>query len=351
MSQLLIYGANGYTGELIAREAVRRGISPILAGRSEEVTSLANELGVPSRIFPLDAPERIVDALSGLRVVLNCAGPFSQTACPLAEACLRTSTSYLDITGEIGVFESLAAHDSQARDAEITLLPGVGFDVVPTDCLAAHLKRRLPTATQLRLAFQALSRISRGTARTMIENLHRGGMVRKGGNLQAVPAAWKPRQIDFGDGPLDAITIPWGDVSTVYYSTGIGDIEVYTAVPWALRAAALASRFLIPLMEAAPFQTLFHKFIASRPAGPTAEERAAGRSHIWGEVSDESGTRAVSRLHGPEAYSLTVQTALTAAERVLAGSAPTGFQTPSTAFGVDFILDIPGVDREDVTAN
>ncbi|MBM4073358.1 MAG: hypothetical protein FJ271_31215, partial [Planctomycetes bacterium] len=236
----MIYGANGYTGSLIAREAARRGQAPILAGRNAAaVSALATELGLEQRIVGLDVPQAIDDACRGVRVVLNCAGPFSRTALALAEACLRMATHYLDITGEIDVFEALAGRDAAAAAQGVLLLPGVGFDVVPTDCLAAHLKRRLPTATRLRLGFQSTGgRLSRGTATTMVEGLGARGVVRQDGVLMSVPLAWKTRVIDFGIGPVKAITIPWGDVSTAYHSTGIPDIEVYLAATLGQRLLA-----------------------------------------------------------------------------------------------------------------
>src|SRR4051812_14952024 len=169
-------------------------------------------------------------AVGEVAAVLHCAGPFSHTSRPMADACLRTKTHYLDITGEAAVIESLAARDEEAKRSGVMLLPCVGFDVVPTDCLAAHLKRRLPSATRLALAIQGIGRISRGTATTMVENINRGGLIRRGGKLQSVPAAWKTREIDFGRGPRSATTIPWGDVATAFYSTGIPNIVVYAAI-------------------------------------------------------------------------------------------------------------------------
>ena len=197
----LIYGANGYTGELIAREAARRGLKPILAGRNRAaIEALSVELGLESRIFGLDDPKVIAAGLNDCAVVLHCAGPFSRTAKPMIEACLLTHTHYLDITGEIAVFEMAATFDAVAKLASIMLLPGVGFDVVPTDCLAAHLKAQLPTATHLALAFRGLGRTSRGTTLTGLEGMSTGGMIRRDGKLMPVPAAWKTRRIDFGNG-------------------------------------------------------------------------------------------------------------------------------------------------------
>jgi len=188
MPRFLIYGANGYTGELIARDAVARGHQPILAARNAQaVAALGVELGLEHRGFPLDVPETIDANLLDVAVVLHCAGPFAHTSRPMAEACMRTGVHYLDITGEVSVFEALFALDAEARAARTMLLPGVGFDVVPSDCLAAHLKRRLPTANRLALGFLALGRLSRGTATTMAENIHRGGLVRQDGVLRKVP--------------------------------------------------------------------------------------------------------------------------------------------------------------------
>ena len=146
----MIYGANGYTGSLIAREAVVRGTRPVLAGRNEsEISKLAAELDLEFRVFGLDDASVLKESISGMQVILHCAGPFSVTSEPMITACLQAGAHYLDITGEISVFEQAHRLDEQARRADIVLLPGAGFDVVPSDCLAASLVRQLPAATSL----------------------------------------------------------------------------------------------------------------------------------------------------------------------------------------------------------
>ncbi|PYQ50071.1 MAG: saccharopine dehydrogenase [Acidobacteria bacterium] len=343
----LLYGANGYTGELIARRARVLGERPVLGGRSADaVAALAAELGLEHRVFALDDPAAIVRGLEGVKAVLHCAGPFSRTAGPMAEACLRAGAHYLDITGEIEVFESMAAHDAAARAAGVMLLSGVGFDVVPSDCLAAHLKRRLPTATHLALGFQASAVLSRGTMTTMVENLHRGGAVRRDGRIVFVPPAWKTRVIDFGRGRVEAVTIPWGDVATAYYTTGIPNIEVYMAAPESMRWMMRLARPLARLLRTKTVQALLKSRIRSGPAGPSAEHRARARSFLWGEARDASAA-VVSRLETLEGYELTSRTALMAVQRVVAGGVSTGFQTPAGAFGPDFILEIEGTTRQD----
>jgi short subunit dehydrogenase-like uncharacterized protein len=348
MPAFLIYGATGYTGTLIAREAVARGMRPVLAGRSAAALALlARDLRLEHRVFALDHPPVLEAGLQGIHVVLHCAGPFAATSRPMAGACLRVGAHYLDITGEVGVFETLAGRDAEARAAGVMLLPGAGFDVVPSDCLAAHLKRRLPSATHLALGFQSGGRLSRGTATTVAENLHGGGLVRQGGILRNVPAAWKTRTIDFGAGPVKAITIPWGDVATAFYSTGIPNIEVFTAASLSLRLAARASRYLGRLLASPFVQGHLKRRIQAGPPGPTAEERAQGRTFLWGEAADGAGRKVVARLRAPESYTLTAQAALAIVARVLAGEAPAGFQTPARAYGADFVLGLEGVSRED----
>jgi len=347
---VLIYGSYGYTGKLIVAQALARGLRPIVAGRdAAKVREQGETLRLPYRAFALDDRVAMDAALTEATLLLNTAGPFSRTSAPMASACLRTRTHYLDITGEIAVFEALAARDAEAREVGIMLLPGVGFDVVPSDCLAAHLVRRLPTANRLALAFEARGGISRGTATTMLETRGGGGgAIRRGGLIETVPAAWRTRAIDFGSGPVDATTIPWGDVSTAFHSTGVGNIEVYAASPPMARRLMIASRYLGWMLAAPPVRHLLQRVIRAGRPGPTDAARARYTSRLWGEATDRDGRRAVARITGPQSYALTALTAVAAVEKVLAGGAEPGFQTPSRAFGPDFILEIPGVRREDV---
>lgn len=349
-TNFLIYGANGYTGNLIARLAVERGLRPVLAGRDrDKISRQASELKLEHRAFALEDTATLEAALQTIAVVLHCAGPFSHTSNLMADACLKTKTHYLDITGEVAVFESLAARGAQAQSAGVMLLPGVGFDVVPSDCLAAHLKRRLPSATRLTLAIQGMGRISHGTATTMVENINRGGLVRLDGKLTSVPSAWKTRSVDFGGGPIKATTIPWGDISTAFHSTGIPNIEVYAALPGAVRRIMKLTRPLGRVLASALAQRFLKRRIKAQPPGPSDAERARGKSLVWGEVTDEAGQQKQSRLQGPEGYTLTALTALAIVERALKGDAPHGFQTPSRAYGADLILEIEGVTREDLS--
>ena len=347
---LLIYGSTGYTGRLIVAEALARGLRPTLAGRNGDAVRVqADALGLNWRAAGLDDADALDRAIAGASAVLNCAGPFARTWRAVSDACLRNRVHYLDITGEIAVFEGLAARDAEARAAGIMLLPGVGFDVVPSDCLAAHLARRMPNAVRLTLAFRAIGGASRGTLSTIVANLGTPGAVRRNGVIVPVPTAWRTRRIDFGDGKLrDATTIPWGDVSTAFHSTGIPDIEVYTSLRPALRRAAIASRWLGPALRSGMVRGALDALVRRGPDGPTAAARERGASLLWGEVVAADGRRAQSRVRCASGYTLTAQTAVHLAGKALRGQAPVGFQTPSRAYGADVILEIPGVTRTDV---
>lgn len=347
--RLLIYGANGYTGELVARRAVERGLRPTLAGRSAEgVAAMAARLGLPHLTVSLDDGPGLDAALAGRAAVIHCAGPFQQTSRPMASACLRCGVHYLDITGEIAVFELLAREDAEARAAGVMLLPGVGFDVVPSDCLAAHLKRRLPSATSLELAFRSVGGVSRGTATTALAGLGRQGAVRRDGQIVPAPMGRLTRQVDFGRGPVTAVAIPWGDVSTAYHSTGIPNITVYMALPPALVALMRAGAALGPLLGARPARDVLEGLVRRQPPGPDEAARARGLSLLWGEASDPAGRRVATRMRAPETYALTAQTAVLIAEKVLAGELRPGFQTPSRAYGPDLVMKLEGVERVDL---
>jgi short subunit dehydrogenase-like uncharacterized protein len=334
--QWMIYGANGYTGELLAREAVKRGMRPVLAGRTaDKVEPLAKELNCESRVFGLEHIH-----LSGVAAVVHCAGPFIHTSKPMVNACLQAGVHYLDITGEIAVFESVFKRDAEAKAKNIALLPGVGFDVVPTDCLAAMLKERMPDAQELWLAFYShRGGVSPGTMKTMLEGAGRGGAIRKDGKIVVVPQMFDVREIPFPNGPRTAMTIPWGDVSTAFRSTGIPNIRVYSAQsPRALAKMKRMQPFL-GLLRFRPLRRIAQRF-ANKTAGPSAEQRAKSHVEVWGRVTNGRDEIAMT-MTVAEGYTFTVLSSLEAVTRVLA-QPPQGALTPSLAFGADFVRAIPG---------
>ncbi len=341
--KLMIYGAYGYAGELMVREAVKQGIEPVIAGlAAAKLKPIADELGLEYRAFAIpDAANH----LQGIGVLLNCAGPFSATADPMVRVCLDRHVHYLDITGEIEVFRSCYAQDAEARERGIIVMPGVGTDIVPTDCLAAMLKERVPAATRLDLAFCFGTAPSIGTVKTSIESLGKGGLVRENNRLRTVPNGFRMRKIPFQDGAKWAVTIPWGDVFTTGISTGVPDGVVYMAM----------SRMNIWLVR---MTNPFKKVIGSRPAqnflkkmagkfvpkGPDEQARQSERGQFWGEATAPGGEKAEMTMSTPNVYALTVVAGIRIAEYCLGYIGPGGYYTPSMLLSSHFIDSIPGVD-------
>ena len=338
----MIYGANGYSGALIAKEAKAKGMHPILAGRNEVlVKKLADELGLGYRIFGLNDIDQITPHISNITLLLNCAGPFSVTSEPLINACLNNQIHYLDITGEIDVFEYAQKCDTKAKEANILLCPGVGFDVIPTDCIAHMLKQALPDANQLTLGFESKSPLSPGTTKTAIEGLAKGGKVRIDGQLIDVPFAYKTRSINFGNGEKLAMTIPWGDISTAYFSTSIPNIEVY--IPTSKKQISILKKLnLIPWFFRFNFVQNWLKKRASHRNGPSDKQRNEQSTWVWGEVKNANGLCKSARIKTANGYALTITGSLMAVEFVLNNKVEAGYTTPSLLLGNDFVSKLPG---------
>jgi short subunit dehydrogenase-like uncharacterized protein len=343
----MLYGANGYTGELTAVRAAELGMKPVLAGRREEaVRPIAERLGLPWQAFPV---EQLGDELAaaGSKALLLCAGPFSATSAQAVEACLRARAHYVDITGEISVFEAVHRRDADAKKAGIVLLPGGGFDVVPSDCLAASLARALPGATHLELAFASHGSPSKGTAKTTVEGLGKlSGAIRENGIIRRVKVAWKTMDIPFRDETRRCLSIPWGDVATAYVSTKIPNIVVYMWLPSKQIRALKWARPVLPLLALGPVQRALKRRIDKNVQGPDATMRKSGRTQLWGRVRDAGGRSVEGTLVTPEGYQLTVESSLEIIRRLLAGGVAAGAHTPSTAFGPDFVTQLAGCDLQ-----
>jgi short subunit dehydrogenase-like uncharacterized protein len=343
----LLYGANGYTGALIAERAAAEGMRPVLAGRNAHaVGKLAARLGLEHRVFDLEDPATVARSLEGMALVLHTAGPFSATSGPMLDGCMHVGAHYLDITGEIDVFEACKARDAEARTRGVVVLPGVGFDVVPSDCLARALVEALPNGVRLELAFMSTGSMSRGTLKTMIEHLGDGAQVRRGGKIQTVPAGSLVRTIEFGGKPRQAVAIGWGDVSTAQHSTGIGDITVYMALPPGQQRALRLMTKLGPLLRRKVVIRMLQAIAGRLVTGPGEAMRESGHAELWGHVTAVDGSAVEGRMRTPEGYKTTVLTALACVRRMLSDGAEAGYQTPSSAFGAGLIRTLPGFELE-----
>lgn len=342
---ILIYGANGYTGRLIVKVAAAQKLPIVLAGRHyHSIKHLAAAYKLPFRVFDLQDSVAIIEQMGDIKILINCAGPFPQTAPQLLAACLQTGTHYLDINGEIEQFEWMKQQDDAAQKAGILVLPGVGFDVVPSDCLAKLLANNFPEGNRLELAFMNKGGgISHGTLTTMLTRLGKGGAARIGGQIRFSPLGAKGKWVDFGNGKQFCMSIPWGDVSTAAHGTHITDTVVYSAVPYKV-FCILKGQFLFNwLLRTRLFKKIAQHYIDKKVFGPTAEQNQQGRSLLWARLSAPDGSYQEVNLEGPESYWLTALTSVHITRLCLKGNRLTGYHTPATAFGPNLIKEIPGI--------
>jgi short subunit dehydrogenase-like uncharacterized protein len=344
----LIYGANGYSGQLVVEEAVRRGHRPVLAGRSTAaVAEIAERLGLDFKAFSLDDPAALERELQGFDLVFNAAGPFAFTAAAMVRACLATRVNYVDITGEISVFQAIFAQDAAARASGIGLLPGAGFDVIPTDCLAKHVAEKVPGAERLEIAFAGIDSPSAGTVKSALEHLPKGSFVRRGGRLVSIPPGSDSRHVRFSDKERSVVAIPWGDLETAYHSTGIANITTYMAQsPRTVSIMRRAGPALATALRFGPLRKAAQWLAQQAVTGPTEATRRAGRSLVWACATARDGRSASAWLDTLEGYAFTAKAGVRAVERFLA-ERPIGAFTPSLAFGADFVLEIEGTHRLD----
>ena len=340
--QIILYGANGYTGQLILDEILKQQLpEPLLAGRNEKaIRLLADRYHLDFAVATTSEISALLKKEKGVKVVINAAGPFIDTALPVAKACIAKGIQYLDITGEISVFQQLMQLNEQAKESGVMLLPGAGFDVVPTDCLALALKQEMPEAESLVLAFAGLGGgSSRGTSLTAIRQLDSHTWVREEGELKAISWRSRTKKIDFGPFKATCLPIPWGDLQTAWYSTGIKNIMVYMPFSKQVRKwLPLASR----IAQLKPVNKLLQVFISKKITGPTVAQRERAQTHIIGEVA--AGDKILRKhLSTPDGYTFTALSVAVITRRILKGDYKTGYQTPATAYGVELLKDIKGV--------
>lgn len=348
--QVVLYGSYGYTGELIAQECKQRNLTVLLAGRNEtKLKQQASKYTFPYQVTDVSDHKSLVTILQRASLLIHCAGPFQYTAHQLVKACLEAGTHYTDISGEFEVFESLTQYTDEAQAKQLLIMPGVGFDVVPSDCLAVHLKNRLPSATHLQLAFtMGKGGLSRGTSKTMIEGMGNGSCIRQNGKFKSIALGEKILNVDFGTFKRTTLCIPWGDISTAWRSTNIPNIEVYSGVSSSAIRGAKLSNYLGWLLRSRWVKNYLQKQVDKKPAGPSEQRRNEGRSYLWGKVWNEKGEEHTTRLETINGYSLTAKTAVLIAEKILNATIKAGYSTPAQYFGADLILEIETTLRTDV---
>ena len=347
-SRVLLYGAYGYTGRLAAELAAAKKLDVVLAGRNRDaLADLGDRLNLATRVVGLGDAKQLSEALKDIACVVHMAGPFAATSAPMLSACLATQTNYVDITGEIEVFEAIWSRGEEIQRAGITAVPGAGFDVVTTDCLAAYVASKIEQPPSLVIALRGLESASQGTLRTAIRQVSKPVLCRRAGAIVALDDR-SPRWIDFGSGDEPCVPVSWGDVSTAFHSTGAGNITVYFRRTKLLRSADILGKLFGPLLRSRIGQRGLAAMVRSLPEGPSEAERIGHRGMVWAEAIDCSGRSFKASLTTPDPYDFSANSALEISSRINSLPVALGLVTPSQAFGADFVLSLPGCSRMDI---
>lgn len=344
----LLYGATGFTGRLVAEEAVKRGHRPVLGGRSaDKLRLLAEACGLDYVVCHLGEAERLAEIVGGFELVCNLAGPYVHTFESIVRACLEGSASYIDVTGEISVLQAMRAYEREAEEKGVALIPAAGFIATPTDCCARYAAEHLSNPIRLETAVASAAKVSPGTAKTILQMLPNGIMVRRKGELVRRPFGRGARRVAFLDRDRPVVPAPLADLVTGYRTTGIADITTYVSVPDGITPLVAALGPVAEKLLALPALQQFLRALVDRfVAGPDADHRRTARSYTWVRAVDETGTEAEVWLETAESYQFTAHAVVRAAERILTDH-PKGLLTSAQAFGSDFVMDIPGTVRRE----
>ena len=314
MKKLMIYGATGYTGRMVAEHATKSGTPVVLGGRSTgPLAELASKLDVEYRVFALDDSALIDFSLTDVAVIINAAGPFMRTAKPLMEASIRNGAHYIDTAAELDSYRLAEQLDAEAKAAGVMLMPGGGGSVAMLGSLAGHAVARVQDPRRIRIALHVAGGMSRGSAISATENMTTETLARVDGEL--VTVANSIQKLDFGQGAVDSFQVTLPDLITIWRATGVPHIETFVHVT--------GGGF--PQGD-----------LSTLPDGPTEQERLENRYQAVVEVTDADGTVVRSILDTVNGYSFTAIAVAEAGRRVLAGEARPGFQTPADLFGNGF---------------
>lgn len=347
----MIYGVTGFTGALVIEEALKRGHKPIIAGRNaEKLKVIADQYQVEYQAIDLKDTEKLHKAVAEMDLVFHVAGPYLITAEAMLQACIAGKTHYVDITGEAPIFKRIFELSDQAKAAGICLVSGIGFDVIPTDCLLKHVAAKIKNTQSVELAIAPVVKPSAGTAKSALGIIESGKAdIRQDGKIVSVPFGSEIKTINFPGGKKTVSIGPIADIYTAYYSTGAKNVKTFMAMP---AAAAYMSKFTMPMLGWAlrkpAVKKRLEKIIDNNVKGPELSFRAKGHTEIYARAENANGDVAEGYLRTGEVYHLTAQLSVRFIEHVLEKN-PSGALAPAQLFPMRDLLDVDGVFLYDAT--
>ena len=320
-NKLLIYGASGYTGKIIAARAKALNLDFEIAGREPHKTrQLAEELAVDYHVFDVDTAYAWQQALKDKQVLINAAGPFKFTAEQAMRACLKAGVHYLDISAELDTYRLAESLDGEAKAAGVQIISGAGL-FVSYDALVVHLSKLISEPEYLRVGFRHYGGFSRGSVLSSKNIADLGLLIRRNGNIVNNPDP-KSKIFSFGEEEVECLPTPLGGIILSYKTTGIPNIEEFFSLK-------------LPATELPDLSS------ENLPDGPTKDEREAGRNGIAAEITGRDGKVVKAWVDAPSGYDLTPLSVVAVAHSILNGDFKIGYQSPGSAYGEDILKDIP----------
>lgn len=349
---IVVYGATGYTGTLVARELRRRGLDAILAARSaEKLARLADELGggVTTRAVALDDAAGLRALLADAAAVIACAGPFVKHGEPVVRAAAETGAHYVDTTGEQPFMQLVQErYDAPARASGAALVPAMGFDYVPGDLLAHLTAQGIEPLRELVLAYAPRHlQPTRGTLRSALGMLAASSVLYEDGDWRPAPLRTRATRFDFPPpvGTRPVMRYPSGELLTVprHVRTravrSLITVETFAGTP---KAAPLVP-LLAPGMALAlrsPLERALEPLLARFPEGPSEASRARVSFTLVVEARGEDGAARRGVATGGDVYALTAATAVHGAALMAEpGYDRAGALSPATAYDPAAFLD------------
>jgi short subunit dehydrogenase-like uncharacterized protein len=360
---IVVYGATGYTGGLVARELRRRDLDIVLAGRSaEKLTRLAGELSaapngdgpgghgaLTTRAVALDDREGLRHLLGDAATVINCAGPFVRYGEPIVRAAVETGTHYVDTTGEQPYMQLVHdRYDEPARAAGVAVVPAMGFDYVPGDLLAHLTAQGVEPLRELVLAYAPSGvQPTRGTLRSALGMLAADGVLYEDGDWRPAPLVPARARFPFPSpvGTQPVMRYPSGEVLTV--PRHVTTRKVTSLITVETFAGTAKAAPLVPLMAPAialtlrtPLAGLLEPLLERYPEGPSDASRARVRFTIVVLAHGEDGRTRRGVVTGGDVYALTAVTAVHGAALMgQDGYDRAGVLSPASAYEPAAFLD------------
>jgi short subunit dehydrogenase-like uncharacterized protein len=348
--RIVLFGATGYTGRLVAASLVERGARPVLAGRNaESLAQLSDELGGGFDIQTADVgrPETVRALVERGDVLVSTVGPFNRWGAPAVEAAIDAGAHYIDSTGEPPfirrVFEEWGP---RAKSAGAGLLTAFGYDYVPGNLAGAlALEEAGDRATRVAVGYFFSGRggsprdaMSGGTAASLTGVVLERHFAFRDGRIQGERPASRVRSFDFGGKKLTGISIGSSEhFGLPAANPALRDVDAYLG--WfgpasrAMQVFSVAGQ--VPGVRQG-FGALVNRMVKGSSGGPDAEARAKTGSRFMAEAGDADGNvLARVEMRGPNGYTFTGDAIAWGAQRAAEqGLEGTGALGPVGGFGL-----------------